>query len=54
MDVAIPNSHNFYSTIIETFLKYTGINEELRRIWQLNAVCIVPLVVFTIANVSKS
>jgi len=38
MDVVIPNSHNFYSTIIETPLKYTGVNEELRRIWQLNAV----------------
>ena len=36
MDVAIPNSHNFYSTIIETLLKYTGVNEELRKIWQLN------------------
>ena len=38
MDVASPNSHNFYSTIIETFLKYTGVNEELRNIGQLNVV----------------
>jgi hypothetical protein len=38
MDVAIPNSHNFYSTIIEMLLKYTGVNEELRKMGQLNAV----------------
>jgi hypothetical protein len=38
MDAAIPKSRNFYSTIIETLLKYTGVNEELRNIWQLNAV----------------
>jgi hypothetical protein len=54
MDVVFPNSHNFYSTITKKLLKYTGINEELTRIWQPNLVCVVLFVPSTTGTVSKS
>jgi hypothetical protein len=41
VDVAIPNSH---SSITEKLQKYTDLKEELITIWQLNAACIIPLV----------
>jgi hypothetical protein len=53
-DVVIPNSHNSCSTIPKKLLKYTGINEELTRIWQPNLVCVVPFVPSTMGTVSKS
>jgi hypothetical protein len=31
IDVAIPNSHNFYSTITENLQKYTDLKEEIIR-----------------------
>jgi hypothetical protein len=45
--VAIPNSYNIYSTITEKLQTYTDIKEELTRIWELNAVYTVPLVLST-------
>ena len=54
MDVVIPNSHNFYSTITEKLLKYTDVNKKRTRIQYLNAVFIVPLVLSTMGIVSKS
>jgi hypothetical protein len=41
---AIPNNHNLYSAFIEKLLKYADLKEELRSIWKLNEVCILPLV----------
>ena len=41
IDVAIPNSHHLYSTIIEKLQKYADLQEQLTRIWQLNEVYIV-------------
>jgi hypothetical protein len=38
IDVAIPNSHNLHSTVIEKLQKYTYLKEELIRIWQLKMV----------------
>jgi hypothetical protein len=42
-DVAIRTSHNLYSTITKKLPKYTDLKEEITRMWQLNAVCVVPL-----------
>jgi hypothetical protein len=41
--IAIHNSHNLYTSIIKKLLKCTDYKEELRRVWQLNASYIVPL-----------
>ena len=43
-DVAIPNSHNLQSSVIEKLQKYTDVKEELIRIWELKMVYIIPLV----------
>jgi hypothetical protein len=42
-DVSIPNSRNLCSTITKKLQKYTNLKEELIKIWQLNADCIVPI-----------
>jgi hypothetical protein len=54
MDVAIPNSHNPYSTYIEKLQKYTELKEELIRIWQHNAHHVVSLVLSTTSIVPKN
>jgi hypothetical protein len=41
--VAIPNSHDPYSTYTKKLQKYTDLKEELIRIWQPNAIHIVSL-----------
>jgi len=46
IDVVIPDSH-VYTTITEKLQKYTDLEEELTRIWHLNAVYIEPLVAST-------
>ena len=43
-DVAIPNSHNLHSTIIEKLRKYTDLKEEFVRIWELKMAYVIPLV----------
>ena len=43
IDVAISNSHSLHRNTTKKLRKYSNL-KELRRIWQLNAVCIVPLV----------
>jgi hypothetical protein len=40
-------SDGLYSPIVKKLQKYTDLKEELTRIWQLNAICIVPLVLST-------
>jgi hypothetical protein len=46
-EAAIPNSHSLYSAFIEKLLKYADLKEELRSLWQLNEVCVLPLVLST-------
>jgi hypothetical protein len=43
----ISNRHGLHSTNTEKLQKYTGIKEMLTRIWQLNAVNMVPLALST-------
>jgi hypothetical protein len=47
INVAVRNSHSLYNAITEKLQTYTDLREELTRIWQLNAVHIVPLVLST-------
>jgi hypothetical protein len=47
IDVSIPNGHNLYSTVTKKLQKYTDLKEELTRIYQMNAVCVVPLLLTT-------
>jgi hypothetical protein len=42
--IIITNSHNLYSTITEKLQKYTDLKDELTRIWEMNAVYMIPLV----------
>jgi hypothetical protein len=44
MNTAMPNSHSLHSTITGKLQKGTDLKEELARIWQLQAVCVLPLV----------
>jgi len=44
IQVAIPHSHSHHSTIIGKHQKYTDLEEELIKIWQLKAAYIIPLV----------
>jgi len=45
--VAIPDSDDLHSAINKKLQKYTNLKEELTRIWQLNAVCTISLVLST-------
>jgi hypothetical protein len=44
IDVAIPNSHRLQRTFTVKLQKYADLQEEITRIWQLNAFLIVPFV----------
>ncbi|KAL0822073.1 hypothetical protein ABMA28_005438 [Loxostege sticticalis] len=44
IDVAVPNTHNLHKTITEKIHKYTELKEEIVKIWQMDKVHIVPLV----------
>jgi hypothetical protein len=51
IDVALPNSHNLHSIITEKLQKYTGLKEELIRIWQLKTAYMIPLVLSTTGTI---
>jgi hypothetical protein len=53
IDVAIPYSDNFHSTITEKRHKYTGWKEDVIRIWQLKMACIKTLVLSTTGIVTN-
>jgi hypothetical protein len=46
-DIAIPNSHNLYSTITKKLQKYTDLKKGLLKTWYLKTVYIIPLVLST-------
>ena len=48
--LAIPNSHNLYSTITERLQKYTDLKEQLIRIWQMNT-AYIPLLMLSTAGI---
>ena len=53
IDIAVPNTHNIQNTIAEKFTKYTDLKNEITRIWKLNNVLIVPLVISTTGVIPK-
>ncbi|CAK1602644.1 unnamed protein product [Parnassius mnemosyne] len=53
IDIAIPNTHNLQKTITEKILKYTELKEEVTRIWKMNKVYIVPLVLSSTGVIPK-
>ena len=53
VDVAITDSHKFYSTITEKLHKYRDLKEELIRMWQLKTANMMSLVPSTMGYVSK-
>ncbi|XP_064074799.1 uncharacterized protein LOC135194103 [Vanessa tameamea] len=44
IDIAVPNTHNIKQTIADKIHKYSELKEEILRIWNLDKVYIVPLV----------
>ncbi|KAL0840474.1 hypothetical protein ABMA28_015720 [Loxostege sticticalis] len=53
IDIAIPNTHNLQNTIAEKLSKYTDLKDEIRRMWRLNEVSIVPIVLSTTGVIPK-
>ncbi|XP_072939818.1 uncharacterized protein [Epargyreus clarus] len=53
IDIAIPNTHNLQTTIAEKLSKYTELKEEITRLWHLQKVTIVPIVLSTTGVIPK-
>ncbi|KAL0852393.1 hypothetical protein ABMA28_000587 [Loxostege sticticalis] len=53
IDVAIPNTHNIKKTISDKIHKYSELKEEVLRIWNLDKVYIVPLVLSSTGVIPK-
>lgn len=47
IDVTTPNTHNLSNAIQEKIRKYTDLMQEVARVWDMNKVYIVPLVIST-------
>lgn len=45
IDIAVPNTNNIQTTIAEKIRKYTELQEEIRRVWKMDKVIIVPIVI---------
>ncbi|XP_075975709.1 uncharacterized protein LOC142976307 [Anticarsia gemmatalis] len=53
IDIAIPNTHNLQNTIAEKLSKYTELKDEITRLWNLQKVTIVPIVISTTGVIPK-
>ncbi|CAK1582479.1 unnamed protein product [Parnassius mnemosyne] len=53
IDIAIPNTHNLQTTIAEKLSKYTELKDEVARLWHLQKVTIVPIVLSTTGVIPK-
>ncbi|CAH2106131.1 unnamed protein product [Euphydryas editha] len=53
IDIAIPNTHNLQNTIAEKLSKYTELKDEITRLWKLQKVTIVPIVLSTTGVIPK-
>ncbi|CAG4930022.1 unnamed protein product [Colias eurytheme] len=47
IDIAVPNTHNLPNTITEKLTKYTELKQEITKMWKLQNVIIVPIVLST-------
>lgn len=54
IDITVPNTHNIQKAVAEKINKYTDLKEEVLRIWKLEKVFIVPLVLSTTGVIPKS
>lgn len=53
IDIAVPNTNNIQKTISEKIRKYTELQEEITRVWKMNRVTIVPIIISTTGLVPK-
>ncbi|KAL0820165.1 hypothetical protein ABMA28_006098 [Loxostege sticticalis] len=53
IDIAIPNTHNLQTTIAENLSKYIDLKDEVKRLWNLHKVSIVPIVLSTTGVIPK-
>ena len=53
IDIAVPNTHNIQKTISEKIHKYSELKEEVLRIWNLQKVYIVPMVLSSTGVIPK-
>ena len=47
IDIAVPNTHNLQKTIAEKLTKYIELKDEITKMWKLNKVSIIPVVLST-------
>lgn len=45
IDIAVPLNHNLRSTFVEKITKYHDLAEELKQMWNLNEIDIVPIII---------
>lgn len=45
IDVAIPNTHNIETTLSNKVTKYIDLSQEVKRIWKMDKVVIVPVII---------
>ncbi|KAJ0173906.1 hypothetical protein K1T71_010052 [Dendrolimus kikuchii] len=53
IDIAIPNTHNIQTTISEKLTKYTELKDEITRLWHLQNVTIIPVVLSSTGVIPK-
>ncbi|XP_072152555.1 uncharacterized protein [Bemisia tabaci] len=54
IDISIPNYHNLELKYQEKMVKYLPLAAEMKRLWNLNIVCIKPLIMSVTGIVPKS
>ena len=54
IDISIPNNHNLELKYQEKMVKYLPLAAEMKRLWNLNIVCIKPLIMSVTGIVPKS
>lgn len=54
IDVSIPNSHNIRRKEAEKVEKYGELAMEVKRIWQVDSVVVVPIVISATGVISRS
>ena len=53
-DIAVPNTHNILNTVAEKKRKYTDLGDEVVRMWKLEKVHIVPVVLSATGVIPKN
>lgn len=54
IDIAVPNTHNIEKTIAEKHRKYTELKDEVQRLWNMDNVYIVPIVLSATGIIPRS